>query len=520
LATRYPPGWISLLDALQHVQRVRDGTIDGAWRELQPKLQEGRVRSRHRGQRVLTRRDVIEPTRWYRAAVLPNGAVILNYDGRSLVSDPAHPSYLPAYDIEVWRADALRWWPEVSPSDATLRPKPDRETREARRGDWIKGFAGRQRIAHRWIAFVDLADWCAHSTTAAGRAEEDQTRDLAWQRIAQSILNAEFERNSRSKVLYLDPSVMGDGGSARCRLTREQFRIAFDIAAAPPGSSLPLLVLVRCWVPRELARQWIETHGYRWPPHFDLERPPAVSVPGVRISSKRWRPSRNRHWKPLAAAIGAVARRRRVRLDQAWAIIKGDIAAAEIKARCGPRRYDHQQGRWIETWRDFDPRWLGFIAYECPEDSHLRFDVNAAERARMIGEQLDPPPEHVRDIVVDAARLDELYPRRGWRKPRQSPLKDVEAAITDSAPDQMDGKKPVTRRPSRQKPFWPEAREAAFAWLDEKGFPRSGDGGQGKLEAHIAGWLTERGHEASESTIRGYVKGWIEKYKAGLSAPE
>jgi hypothetical protein len=78
----------------------------------------------------------------------------------------------------------------------------------------------------------------------------------------------------------------------------------------------------------------------------------------------------------------------------------------------------------------------------------------------------------------------------------------------------------AVRRPSRQKPFWSNARKPALDWLRENGFPVPGDGGQSKLEAHIAAWLTDHGHTASESTIREHVKTWIKEYKASVSAPE
>jgi hypothetical protein len=222
----------------------------------------------------------------------------------------------------------------------------------------------------------------------------------------------------------------------------------------------------------------------------------------------------SRHWKMLGEAVGCIIRRRGVLNEQAWAMLKADIATGEIKARCCSRRYDPQQARWIETWRDLDPRWLGFIAYECPQDNHLRFDPADAIRARMLGEQLDLPPEHARGITVEAARLDGLYPVPE-NKPSPPSLDETEAATKVDA----TARKPVARRPSRQKPFWSDARKVAFDWLDEHGYPVPGDGGQARLEEHINTWLTNRGHTASESTIREHVSQWIEEYKAGVSGP-
>jgi hypothetical protein len=159
-----------------------------------------------------------------------------------------------------------------------------RRRRRKWRGGWIANFAERQRIAKRWIAFVNLADWCARSTTAAGIDEEERARDLAFRRLADSILKGEFERESRSQILYLDPRVMGDGASPRCRLTREKAEIAF---ALPPAASLSLTVLGCCWLPRELARHWLESHGYRWCPNFEPAPSPADAHTGESDSTRK-----------------------------------------------------------------------------------------------------------------------------------------------------------------------------------------------------------------------------------------
>jgi hypothetical protein len=139
---------------------------------------------------------------------------------------------------------------------------------EQRRRNRIMRFAERQFIARRWIAFVNITDWCAQSTTAAGVDEEKKAKDLAYRRLADSILNGELEKGGRSKILYLDPTVMDDGALSQWWLTREQFEVAFEVAAMPPAPSGPFAVLNCCWVPRELARNWLESHGYPWPSHF------------------------------------------------------------------------------------------------------------------------------------------------------------------------------------------------------------------------------------------------------------
>jgi hypothetical protein len=163
--------------------------------------------------------------------------------------------------------------------------------REKWRRNWISRFAERQRTERRWIAFVDLADWGAHSTTTASAEAELQARELVYCRLSESILTGAFEQAGRSKILYLDPRVGLDGASPRCRLTRVQFEVAVAAAAMRPGVSAPLIVLGRCWLPRELARHWLKSHGYRCAPHFE---PVQDEVPFMRTGAPG-RPSRGMH---------------------------------------------------------------------------------------------------------------------------------------------------------------------------------------------------------------------------------
>ena len=109
------------------------------------------------------------------------------------------------------------------------------------------------------------------------------------------------------------------------------------------------------------------------------------------------------------------------------------------------------------------------------------------------------------DVVFNKADLlDWLTRNREWLR--------SEYATPPKAARRL---KPGTR-PSREKPFWPKAREAAFQWFDDRGYPNPGDGEQAKLEGHINSWMSERGHSATESTIRRHVKGWIAEYKASV----
>jgi hypothetical protein len=93
----------------------------------------------------------------------------------------------------------------------------------------------------------------------------------------------------------------------------------------------------------------------------------------------------------------------------------------------------------------------------------------------------------------------------------ESPPAPAPSAVRDPGPA-------VSRSSSREKPFWGGAQSEATVWLEDNGFPESGDGNQAKLECHILKWLGDRGHEASLSAVRRHVVGWIEDYRLSLGA--
>src|SRR5437868_15409690 len=121
--------------------------------------------------------------------------------------------------------------------------------RSSRRREWIDKFRQRQHVARGWIEFVEIAKWCARSTTGTSADDEQRALELAYQRLTASVLQGEFEASGQSKILYLDPMVTGDGMTPRWRLSRKQFEIAAKIVTP----SLPILVLARCWLRRERA---------------------------------------------------------------------------------------------------------------------------------------------------------------------------------------------------------------------------------------------------------------------------
>jgi hypothetical protein len=114
--------------------------------------------------------------------------------------------------------------------------------RERWRREWINRFRERQRTVRKWIEFVEIAKWCARSTTGASADAEQQALELGYQRLAASVLHGEFEVRGRSEIFYLDPTAMTDGMTSRWRLSRAQF----DVVAKICESSLPMPALRKC----------------------------------------------------------------------------------------------------------------------------------------------------------------------------------------------------------------------------------------------------------------------------------
>jgi hypothetical protein len=148
----------------------------------------------------------------------------------------------------------------------------EREQREyrrrARRRQWFENFRERQRTAREWIALGEIADWCASAVTGADVAADERARTLAYQRLDQSAREGDLEvlcRGQRqSRILYLHPRHARHGANRRW-LSREQLRHVQsmrDLGAY-------------CWLPRELAHQWLAAHGYPCSAQFD----PAAEQP-------------------------------------------------------------------------------------------------------------------------------------------------------------------------------------------------------------------------------------------------
>jgi hypothetical protein len=128
----------------------------------------------------------------------------------------------------------------------------------------------------------------------------------------------------------------------------------------------------------------------------------------------------------------------------------------------------------------------------------------------------DNPSDFWSELLIARADLDRLrttLPEAAllaYREWRNMAAGCAPFRSTDLAPDGR------SFPPSRLKPFWSQAEAVALRWLEENGCPQPGDGNQAILETVVADWLAERGHEASESTIRRHVRRCMKRYRESL----
>jgi hypothetical protein len=118
MAPRYPPAWMPLLQAIEHVRGVEGGTLEDACASLLVALSDDGVESRYRGNH-----QPIDPTKWYEAKVWGDGAVLFRHVW--LLGDPANPAVL---HVEVLRSDVLQHWPDLAETAIEAPSKTDVES--------------------------------------------------------------------------------------------------------------------------------------------------------------------------------------------------------------------------------------------------------------------------------------------------------------------------------------------------------------------------------------------------------
>jgi len=134
-------------------------------------------------------------------------------------------------------------------------------------------------------------------------------------------------------------------------------------------------------------------------------------------------------FEPLRSALIAVAQSRDLDIEglgSAWDLLQADLEKGVIAARCRARRYNSRRGRYIDKWESINSEWFPFLAHAEPWLDYLRFDVAAARGDTIAGVSVPIPPEHARDVAVDAVRRRALYPE---------PVRESEPAQLEAASD-------------------------------------------------------------------------------------
>jgi hypothetical protein len=138
-----------------------------------------------------------------------------------------------------------------------------------RRTARIKRFTEIQLRTREWINFKEIAAWCADES---GVVPNEEARAAAYQKLQDDLLDADFEENGRSQVLYLHPY------TTKARMTREWLTrlLAFKDA---DRAAIISQYLAYCWIRRKFFERWLAKHRMQTsPPRFEpeLPEPPAT----------------------------------------------------------------------------------------------------------------------------------------------------------------------------------------------------------------------------------------------------
>jgi hypothetical protein len=150
---------------------------------------------------------------------------------------------LPEKDWTPWQRQVMRDW----------NKRWIRDSQELRIEEWKI----RQSRTHDWVCLDDIADCCARRP---GDIERDPVRRRqAYHDFQQSILQGEFDRGGRLKVMFLG-ALPPLPTPVKLRLDAVQFRKWIR-----PGSALSA-ELELCWVPVDLAVRWLKARNIDAPP--------------------------------------------------------------------------------------------------------------------------------------------------------------------------------------------------------------------------------------------------------------
>jgi hypothetical protein len=130
----------------------------------------------------------------------------------------------------------------------------------------INRFVDRQRQLHQWIRFADVTDYCAREANSITPDEAKRAR--AYDELADAVIKGEFDKDGKSRVLFLHPL------SRKARMTWEMLSdvIQFDLDGDRAHDRLS-----HCWASREMMKRWFDKRRLPKPPH--LFEPPIEAGP-------------------------------------------------------------------------------------------------------------------------------------------------------------------------------------------------------------------------------------------------
>jgi hypothetical protein len=181
----------------------------------------------------------------------------------------------PEFDrVHFRRAELLSLWPECLLPDEARPDEPIFITKARKRAEIRKRhaqrFAEKQHLTRQWVNFGAIADWCARERGSIKPDEE--LRSAAYEELRLAMALGAFSVREKSRVLFFGDDV------SWVRMTCE--RLA-KIEACLDREIVYHGFLRACWVPHELAGQWLDERNLPRPDHLFSPVTASSAIGGV-----------------------------------------------------------------------------------------------------------------------------------------------------------------------------------------------------------------------------------------------
>jgi hypothetical protein len=216
---------------------------------------------------------------------------------------------------------------------ALIRARQFRSNRLAR-------FVEAQRLSRDWLHFGEIAAWCARQ----GNADID-LKPAKWRsaidQLADSIINKEFDREGRSRVLFLHLD------SLRARMTGTWLTYLREIWPfvgydEPKGTTDVLReeYLKPCWISHDMCRRWLEARAMPLSPAWSRDVTDQTTLPSSKTSDRARDTNAQRredHHAVFDVAVGTPARRARgkspEKYTKSFEAMKADLKEGNLTTR-------------------------------------------------------------------------------------------------------------------------------------------------------------------------------------------